>query len=265
MNPSAKIIADSISPSGHRITTMEVTLHRFVLAELNTHRRFSRNSASSRAIPTKKMLERVLASPAIPLVWTSEQPGMTGGPAIDNQHAHEAESIWRGAAELMASSASQLNAIGVHKSITNRLLEPFMWHTVIITSTEWDNFFNQRCHPDAQPEFRAAADAMKHALDASVPVLLKIGEWHLPYIQDDEHDSHISNKVQLCVARCARVSYLTHDGVRSHVKDFELYDRLLHQSPPHASPFEHVAVCTNSDRYFANFYGWMSRRFDLNI
>lgn len=263
--PSAKIIADSISVNDHRITTMEVTLHRFVLAELNTHRQFSRNSASSRAIPTRKMLERVLASPAIPLVWSSEQPGMSGGAPIDDHHAHEASSIWQGASELMASCATQLQAIGVHKSITNRLLEPFMWHTVIITSTEWDNFFAQRCHPDAQPELRTVAEAMRDALCESSPIQLELKQWHLPYLQSDEYHLNMLDKIRLCVARCARVSYLTHDGIRDHEKDFQLYHRLLGQNPPHASPFEHAAMCMDSDEQYANFTGWMSRRFLLNI
>lgn len=260
----AKVIADSIGPTACRITTLEVTMHRFVLAEFNTHRVFSRNSASSRAIPVRKIIRNMIDELAIPLSWTSEQSGMVGGDQLTDQRKVAAERVWQNAAEDAIRHAKLLIDLGVHKSIVNRLLEPFMMHTVIVTSTEWDNFFNQRCHPDAQPEIQATANAMRDALNASTLVQKDVMDWHLPYIQDDEHDLPLQIQQKISVARCARVSYLTHDGVRHIEKDIELHDRLLRQNPPHASPFEHVAQCAHRHR-FANFVGWMSLRFAKGI
>lgn len=256
--PSAKIILDSISPARHRLTTMEVVMHRFVLAEFNTHRMFSRNSASSRAIPVKKQIERVMNDPAIPLSWPSERPGMQGG--AQTEDVDLARAIWIDARDCAVEIATQLGDIGVHKSVTNRLLEPFMWHTVIVSSTEWSNFFGLRCNPLAQPEIQAAAYAMRDAYEKSTPTLLEHGEWHTPYIQPDEVLS-TEEQNRVSAARCARVSYLTHDGIKSLEADLKLFNQLTSADPPHSSPLEHVATpCTNDWQAFhlhqGNFTGW---------
>jgi len=138
--PSARVIADSISPTGHRLTTIEVTLHRFVLAELTTHRAFSRNSASSRAIPVSRTMVTLAEHPAIPLRWASEQKGMQGGPDLPDGTAAKAELLWLSARDDAVNTAHRLLDLGVHKSVVNRLLEPFMWTTVIVSATDWDGF-----------------------------------------------------------------------------------------------------------------------------
>jgi hypothetical protein len=268
--PSAKIILDSISPEGHRLTTMEIVMHRFVLAEFNTHRVFSRNSASSRAIPLAKQIERVRTHPAIPVIWASEKPGMQGGDEIEDPSAARRE--WERARNAAVSHAKVLSNLGVHKSIVNRLLEPFMWHTAIVSSTEWENFFGLRCNPLAQPEIQAVAYAMRDAYEASKPMFVPTGDnaWHMPYIQEEEiHDNQISTEIlcKISAARCARVSYLTHDGVKSHEADLKLYDQLTSADPPHASPLEHVATPCDWARHQdgpgrtpnhhqGNFIGW---------
>jgi thymidylate synthase ThyX len=269
---SAKVIADSYSEyTEQRITTVEVTIHRFVLAELNTHRVFSRNSASSRAIPILKQIARILNEPAIPVEWGSNQSGMQAGTPLQGKAARKAERQWRRAAKSAIKHAKKLNKMGVHKQIVNRLLEPFMWHTVIITSTEWENFFSQRCSPLAQPEIHVAADHIKAALNDSTPRILKVGEWHLPYIQPDEQDLPLATKIQVSVARCARVSYLTQDGIREIVKDIELFERLTTAEPPHWSPLEHVATpLTPYGRQggvnpTGNFQGWGQLRHNLHL
>ena len=244
MGPKAKIIADSITPEGVRLTTMEIVCHRFVLAEFNTHRKFSRNSASSRAIPYAKMRERVIMNPAIPLVWATEQKGMQGGEPLDPGLVGNAKLAWLNAAGKAIEEADNLVKLGVHKSIANRLLEPFLWHTIIVSSTEWDNFFSQRCSPLAQPEIQAVAILMKRALEFSTPRKLIRGQWHTPYIterdlEDCERCGEDPKKVS--VARCARVSYLTHDGARDVQEDAALFHRLRDADPPHWSPMEHVA------------------------
>jgi thymidylate synthase ThyX len=233
----AKVIADSISPHGVRLTTMEIQLPRIVLAEFNTHRTFSRSSASSRAIPIETMLQRVVLDPYIPETWERNGKGMQGHGDLDD--TAECEAAWLHARDKAVDSTRQLLALGVHKGTTNRLLEPFMWHTIIVTATEYSNFFNLRCSPMAHPAIRNTAEAMRNAKGLSSPRPLNFGEWHLPYINERDADLSEDDKVKVSTARCARVSYLTHDGVRDPAKDIELHDSLIANG--HCSPLEHVA------------------------
>ncbi len=243
---AAKIIADSIA-AGVRLTTLEVTLPRIVLAEFNTHRMFSRNSASSRAIPVEKRIQAVLDNPFVPDAFAANKPGMQAGTLLNDDDGMAARFEWLMARDSAVESARALAAIGVHKQWANRLIEPFSWTTIVVTATEWENFFNLRISALAQPEIRRAAELMKAAMDASEPVTAKPGYWHLPYIQRDEFEEfyrdeteHAAQRlVKISAARCARVSYLTHDGVRDQEKDIELHDRLLESR--HMSPFEHPA------------------------
>jgi thymidylate synthase ThyX len=236
----AKVIADSISPHGVRLTTMEIQLPRIVLAEFNTHRVFSRSSASSRAIPIEKMLARVIDNPYIPEQWERNGAGMQGHGLIEDQDiVNGCERAWLRARDRAVDQAGELLKLGVHKQTTNRLLEPFMWHTIIVTATEWSNFFHLRCSPMAHPAIRNTAEAMRTAMGDSSPRSLDFGEWHLPYINERDADLSEPDKVKVSTARCARVSYLTHDGIRDPAKDIELHDSLLANG--HMSPFEHVA------------------------
>lgn len=242
MSAYAKVIADSITTAGDRLTTFEVRFHRFVLAEFNTHRVFSRNSASSRAIPVHKQIQRLYDDPAIPVSWPLEKQGMQGGDELDLATAANAEQVWVDARNEAILAAENLRAKGVHKSVTNRLLEPFMWHTVVVSATAWQNFLLQRVSPLAQPEIQAPARLMLDAYEESQPKTLTAGDWHLPYVDESEvrwDRCDVLRKVS--AARCARVSYLTQDGVRDIEKDLELYDRLVSARPMHASPLEHVA------------------------
>ena len=247
----AYIAADSISRAGIRLTTMVITCPRFVLAELNTHRMFSRNSASSRAIPTATQLAMAEDNPFIPFYWGKNQRGMQARTEISDLDQREAVTAWLHAKDAAVREARRLLDIGVHKQIANRLLEPFMWHTVVVTATEWSNFFALRISPDAQPEIRRAAELMLKAYQNSMPMQLEEGEWHLPFIQGDERDGRFESEETACkisAARCARVSYLTHEGVRDHDADLQLYDRLI--SGGHMSPLEHVATpFTNREIY----------------
>lgn len=271
--PSAKIIADSLSPDGVRLTTMEVIMHRFVLAEFNTHRAFSRNSASSRAIPYSKIRQRVVDNIAYPVKWSIEQAGMQGGNQFLLEDIEVIKRYWDLASNKAITIADWACQNKLHKSLVNRLLEPFMWHTVIVTATEWDNFFWQRCHPDAQPEMKAAADAMQFAYYTHIPEQIDYSEWHLPFITEedfneatDKFTNYHAVKLavqQISVARCARVSYLNHDGTRSIEKDLELYEKLTQGQ--HWSPFEHVATplikpYLDSSDWSGNFRGWKQFR-----
>lgn len=238
----AKVIADSTFENGTRLTTMEIKLHRFVLAELNTHRVFSRNSASSRAIPVSKQLQRIRDNLAMPVVWPKEQKGMQGGETHDDETVERLTDLWYSAAADVCDLAQFLHeSHKLHKSVTNRLLEPFMWHTVVITATAWDNFFLQRCSPLAQPEIRLAAQLAYEAMNESEPLELLEGMWHLPYITNAD-DLELSDIIKVSAARCARVSYLTQDGTRDTSADLALYDRLVSADPKHWSPLEHPAT-----------------------
>ncbi len=274
----AKIICDSISESGDRLTTFEIKMHRFVLAELNTHRVLSRNSASSRAIPVHKQLERIATAPALPAAWPAERPGMQGGSELSEGLCVEARAYWEEAAEDACIFAERLRGLGLHKSVINRLLEPFMWHVVIVTATAYKNFFALRANPMAQPELRIVAELMKEEYDSNKPTLIKEGDWHLPYISHEEYALHgIEDLCKISAARCARVSYLTHDGIRSIDKDLELYERLTDADPMHSSPLEHVATPYPDNRHvvktkagmalllpaYGNFLGWNQLRFDV--
>jgi hypothetical protein len=252
----AKVIADSINDEGVRLTTFEVRFWRPVLAEFNTHCVLSRNSASSRAIPFRKQLAKVWREPATPIAWPLEQKGMQGGDDLPVEQQTLAKHHWLRARDYAVDMAQELATLGVHKSVTNRLVEPFMWHTAVVTATAWENFFEQRCSPLAQPEIRAVAELMRDAREDSEPIHKKENAWHLPYLPDEDQetwkaiiergDGHTrrvrSLAVMVSAARCARVSYLTQDGTRDIEKDLELYDRLVTARPAHWSPLEHVAT-----------------------
>lgn len=274
MTTSARIVADSISPTGDRLTTMEVTYHRFVLAEMNTHRAFSRNTASSRAIPFVKFKNAVIENPAIPVEFPAEQKGMQGGSQIE--FFSEANLEWISARSSAVYHAEKLAGLGVHKSVINRLLEPFQYVTSIISATDWEGFFRQRCHKDAQPEIRVAAELMKEAYNNSIPSEIDYSQWHTPYIRDEDYAEAADRYLEFCdewdgpqyvinaisVARCARVSYLTQNNVRDIAEDFKLYQRLKDHSPPHASPFEHVAraIVPGTRFWPSNFTGFEQLR-----
>jgi hypothetical protein len=268
--PAARVIADSISPAGHRLTTLEVAIHRFVLAELNTHRAFSRNSASSRAIPVTITMANIADAPAVPLRWPHEARGMQGGPELDPPLANQARDIWLAARDDAMNRAEQLLALGVHKSVTNRLLEPFLPHSVLISATDWDAFFEQRCSPLAQAEIEVPARMMRAALRRSDPTDLPYGQWHLPYITTEEQSGHSLDTLrQVSTARCARTSYLADTqarnlhGRRNIEQELGLYERLVTAHPAHASPLEHVATPIDPAGPTppgSNFTGWYQLR-----
>lgn len=265
---TAKVVADSVNERGNRITTLQLMYPRFIHAELLTHRQLSRNSSSSRAIPVAKMIAQVRDNPAMPVHWGANQPGMQAREEIDAVDKPDAAHMWRQAANAAADWAERMMNLGLHKQVANRILEPFQLMHTVVTATEWDNFFTLRDHPDADPNIRALAVEMRLAMDASEPVLRQHygkAAWHLPYTSDEDRGLYDLNTLcKISTARCARVSYLTHDGLTPDVaKDIELHDRLMVAEPRHASPAEHVAVAAHSllpNEYTANFVGWRQYR-----
>lgn len=253
----AQIIKDSIGPNDVRLTTFEITYPKFVHNELMTHRLFSRNTASSRAIPYSKTRQQVLDDPVIPVWWGKNQPGMQAAEELSLNEKSKAFTKWIDARTSAIEWADTLHEQGVHKQIVNRIIEPWMWITAIVTATEWQNFFHLRCHLDAQPEIRQIAEMMKGLYDSFIPERLNEGEWHLPYILDTEIINY-GCITDISVARCARVSYLTHDGRKSFEEDLKLFERL--KTSGHWSPFEHVAQATSSQKWSGNFRGWKQYR-----
>lgn len=270
----AKVILDSINPSGKRLTTMTWKYPRFIHSEIMTHRMLSKNSASSRAIPFKMLCKQVLENPVIPIRFGSEQKGMQTGGEINDPGAAEAH--WLVARDFAVQEAMALAELGVHKSICNRLLEPWMWITIVISGTEWENLWRLRIHPDAEVHFQKIATMAKEAIDASEPIyrhpIEPAASWHMPFIKGEDWDdvrNMYDGDVAACmdtlrkcsVARCARVSYLTHEGTRNTGRDIELFDRLCQGSGfGHWSPHEHVACAMDNNEQSGNFFGWKQYR-----
>lgn len=283
---SVKILLDSLGPSGKRLTTWELTYPRMVHQELLTHKIFSRNSASSRAIPAATLRKRVLDDPARPVWWGKAQKGMQAeeelsdepfetrkvidytndndGPqpifATDSRSPRmRAQDWWGRGLQLMAAHHEEGERLELHKQIVNRVLEPWMYVTVILTATEYGNWFALRDHEDAQPELRHLAAEMRRLYKACQPSPLGAGQWHIPMLDpeeipdllsklsttDPEHQTHFLLKV--ATGRIARVSYLTHDGVRDPGEDVLLHDRLTRSG--HWSPFEHCAQAMTTEQW----------------
>ena len=256
---SCKILKDSINICGDRLTTMEVTFPRIVLSEFNTHRVFSRNSASSRAIPIEKIIKRIVDDPFVPEYWGKNQSGMSAFSVIEE--VDEAKKLWIETRDLMIGQVRKFLALGVHKQLVNRLLEPWCFQTCIVSSTTWDNFFNLRCDKNAQPEIRTIAEMMRDEYNSNVPELLVDGEWHLPLMDDIEELRNNFNEEELrkiCVGRLCRVSYLTHNGVRDPNEDIKLCNNLMNNG--HMSPFEHCAVSLGEPIQHGNFVGFKQYR-----
>ena len=267
----AKVIEDSINEQGIRLTTLQVKFHRFILPEFNTHRVFSRNFSSSRAIPTSKLLEQVANDPAMPVYWGKNQAGMQAFEEIEDTAL--AEVRWREAAQKASRIAKEMAEIGLHKQIVNRVIEPFLWANGIVTSSEWENWDQLRRHEDAQPEIHALAIAIHEARMLSTPRELKPGEWHLPYISEEERNdsffkipANTNMLKKISAARCCRVSYLKHDGTVPDINDdLALFQRLAGAVPLHASPLEHQAT---PDKLIGNSLlnrGWENRELHGNF
>lgn len=251
-DPFVKIIAHSISDRGIPLVTVHMRYWRAIHAEVMTHRCFSRNARSSRAVPIEKLLAEITNDPFIPRHWGKNQKGMQAGEELDDITKFQANAIWLGARNRAYEQAQKLAGLGLHKQITNRILEPFMWIDTLVTSTSWNNFFHLRDHKDAEPHFRDLAQLAKEAIITSTPEALLPGQWHLPYVTQDDWDygynSGASAKElidclrKVSAARCARISYAPFDGNGSLQKEIERHDLLVAGDPVHASPVEHQAT-----------------------
>ena len=259
MTTTAQVIEDSIW-DGVRLTTVQIRFPRFILAELNTHGRIAKSTRSTRAVPTKKLLREVWHTPFVPRVWPSMKAGMQGGPPLRGWRRLAARMLWLLASKVACVIAWALVTVGVHKQHAGRVLEPFMRCDSVITATEWENFFNLRISPLAQPEFAELAKAIRFELAVHVPARRN---HHLPYITDAERISPVdlSALFEVSARRCAQVSYAPHDGSKANfARDREKAFELL--SNGHMSPFEHPAICDAKFGYVPNkFRGpWVQHR-----
>ena len=251
-NCSATVIARTKNPMNSRvITTLELIYPRFIHSEFMTHRMFSRNASSSRAIPIHRLIEEATVTPTH---WMPNGKGMVNNAEItDATEVAKYEAYWELARTDSISNALYLEELGLHKQIVNRLLEPFSFIKVVVTATDWDNFFKLRLADDAEPHMRDLAKAMKDAMDKVAPV---VGFIHAPYCEEGYKTPTHS------AARCARVSYNKHDGTKpSSDDDIKLAGTLMEGH--HMTPFEHFCYATSKDSYHANLKGWYSHRYKI--
>jgi thymidylate synthase ThyX len=257
MKISAKIIAHSINDSRDELITMELTYPRFIHAEFMTHRVFSRNASSSRAIPVRKLTAMALEDPAFFVHVGTNKPGMQAGDEVPDEIREKFYKEWVELAEICSKYALRwAEDYNIHKQVVNRVMEPWHHIKVIVTGTDFSNFFTLRDHPAAQPEIRALAVAMKNAVMHSTPKRISAEEWHLPYVLPEEKEKYdLTTLLKISAARCARVSYMNHDGTVPDVsRDIKLHDDLVHAKPPHMSPVEHQATPAYGKN--ANLRGW---------
>lgn len=298
MSFKVKVLLDSISPEGVRLTTFKNRFPREILAEVNTHTILSKNASSSRAIPGQRLREFIKQNLYIP-EFGKNSSGMQSHELLDSWNTSEARITWVTAAERACWFAEQLEARGVHKQVVNRLVENFGWTNQVITGTEWSNFFALRTHKDAHPAFRTLARAMYVAYSRSTPRRLDYNEWHLPFVGqgtlkslnvglfgdygNSEYHPDMSKMFPYdyermgitlgmgaqirSVACCARVSYQTLDGSPSTFwKDVSVYNKLLKEPPYHVSPFQnqatpfHPAQEASQPHLKSNLRGWIQYR-----
>ena len=252
---TATVLARTWNPkTKQEIITWELMYPRYIHSELMTHRQFSRNAASSRATPTKVLVEEVRKHPVFFDEVRLNQKGMTGGELVDNDVLKEFKSQWEDAANTAADYAENWLKMGIAKQTVNRILEPFLPIRTIVTATDIDNFFKLRLAPDAQPEIQSLAKAMNESREKAG---VSVEEVHIPYAEYfSDKTEHL---VTRAIAACARVSVARNDGKKTtYEEDLAFTKRLL--SAGHMTPFEHVAYATSYKGRYANLSDWMSVR-----
>lgn len=262
---NVKILADSINSRGVRLTTWELEYPRTILAQVNTHRNgFARNTASNRAIPIEKNIEQVKNDMFYP-IWTKNKSGMQGEIVEDSNLIDEANNIWLDAFKHVSDAMLRLNRLGIHKQNANRLLEPFQYVKTVLTACNdgLDNFYKLRIHKDAQAEIRDLAIKMKESQDKNDPVFLQFGEWHLPYItEEDRRNLSIDEQKHISVSCCAQVSYRKINTTKE--KALAIYEKLINGDIIHGSAFEHVCRPEYvSEKRFGCFNTWHQYRHDV--
>jgi hypothetical protein len=233
----AKILADSIGPTGVRITTAELTFPRSILAEYNTHAMIRRNAASSRAIPTSTLIKKIEMGPFVP-EFRQNQKGMQAGEVIEDEQ--KAKELWLESLNSQIDYVKRFQDLNCHKQYVNRLIEAWMWVTIITTATDWNNMFYLRTEQSTEPSYQIIAKKFWDIYSTATPKELDFGQWHIPLVFEEDKDLDLETQLKVSAARCGRVSYLTHEGKRDIQADLDLFNKLT--SSGHWSPTEHVAT-----------------------
>lgn len=282
INMKVEILADSINAeTGDRLTAFLATFPRVILAEINTHRALSRNSASSRARPFKTVVKEVMKDPFIPIGFQEDHKGMQGTKYLSGFKLKIAKFLWLRGRDLAVISAIFLSKIGVTKQLCNRILEPFLWHTAILSGTEWENFFALRAHDAAEIHLQKLAYLMLEEYNKSIPIVrypIEINQvdgeysveqfleanpnldWHLIFQDKMPEGLTKFEQLKVCSSRAARVSYLTFDNKLDINKDFEIFGKLIETPPLHASPVEYAAFPIKESKFVGNLKGWFCFR-----
>lgn len=238
------ILADSINSRHVRLTTWLLTYPRFIHAEFMTHRVFSRNASSSRAIPLKKTIESIRANPALPEWWGKHKGGMQAGDQLVEPQLLVVQDDSLRAMNNCITRAEYADAQGLHKSITNRWLEPWSHITVIATATHMGNFFGLRAHPAAEPTFQVLAYGMLGDYLTSDPFLVKDGDWHIPFTTKETANLDLNTRLKIATARACWVSCNAPDkefGTTEELIDAATVRHDASEKAGHWSPFEHCA------------------------
>ena len=247
---SAKLIADSVSNSGKRMLTFEFEFHRWILAEMNTHRAISKNLQSSRAIPLLKAAELMESFPAYPVHWGKNQSGMQSKEELSGDEADQARILWEECIAGALLNAREFADLGAHKQWAARILEPYIITKGVFSGTDWDNLLWLRDDEDAQPEFKELAPCIQSCINQSTPKLLHAGEWHTPYVDSmrlasgvliyvdaDGNELSLDDAKKISASCCAQVSYRRLNDTKE--KALEIFDKLFSGRKPHMSPTEH--------------------------
>ena len=252
---NAVLLAHSAAPSGHELVTFLLPrLPKPLFGQLAKHRMLSMSAASSRAVPLEKLIQELLEDGYVP-TWTAKQSGMGGQAITDTRTTGQLETVWRLHRDDAINAALRLHRIGGAKEVCNRLLEPFARLPVVVTGTEWENFYRLRTHEGAQADLRQTALEMQRLVLESTPKALRWGEWHVPFARELPLDDALASSA----AACARCSYMNHGGEFSLEKDRALALKLVRDH--HMTPFEHQAEAVPGA--YANFRDWRSRRFAM--
>lgn len=264
--PSAKVIAHS-KYGETEVVTLEVELHRFILSENNTHKAQSRNIQSSRAIPVIRQLEQIINDPAMPVFYGKNVSGMVASEELPEYIIEECKEIILWMRDQCVEGVRKLHDLGLHKGLSNRYVEPWMWTKGVVTATvaAWKDMFKLRCHYQAQPEIRVLFEAIENAISQSVPNVLEEGDIHLPYFGDSgvwkktyEEFCPITKEeaIQISLSCIAQVSYRRLDTTLEKAEKVVGMLNLpckgvFPEDPPHFSPAEHIAIAVDKKRFEA--------------
>lgn len=286
-NAEVEKVLDSVGPFGQRLTTYKLRYWRGIHSEFMTHREFSRNAGSSRARPSQAIIDQVDSDPWGPLHWGANEKGMQATQELSQDDLDRAKIRWKNCAIMAAAGAKALMDLGLHKQVVNRVLEPYTYIDVVVTSSNYANWFALRDHKDADPTIRDLAARMLEEHNRTPPKYLNWDDYHLPFIVPGDANNVINQLtcngtlrkvptkeeinnllMKVSAARCARTSYKAFDGTVATIdQDLDLFNKLVTADLVHASPTEHQAWPDMSrngkwlnEELHGNFKGWCQFR-----